>query len=104
MTLGRLASTAAGYLTGKHKASYEPHRDTGDFVTVTNVGKLKLSGRKLQQKVYHDMSGYPGGIHTRSAKALMVTRPEEIIWRAVRLMLPENKYRQARLRRLHLSR
>lgn len=94
----------AGYLIGKHKPSYRPNRDDGDFVTIVNAANLKFTGRKLQQKVYHRMSGYPGGIHTRQASELARRQPTEIIRHSIYYMLPKNRHRAARMRRLTIIR
>ena len=102
--VGRLATLAVGYLTGKIKPSYQPNRDDGDFVTVINSAKLKFTGRKLQQKVYHHMTGYPGGIRTRKASELVGTKPSDIIRHSIYYMLPKNRLRTARMRRLTISR
>jgi large subunit ribosomal protein L13 len=87
--LGRLASQAAVYLRGKHKPIYAPHLDTGDFVIVVNAAKVRLSGRKVEQKRYYRHSGYPGGLHVRDVKHELAARPERVIERAVRGMLPK---------------
>lgn len=100
MPVGRLSSLAVRYLTGKHKPEYQPNIDVGDFVTIINGSKLKFSGRKFATKVYYDMSRYPGGIRERQVRELAATRPGEIYRRAVFAMLPKNKLRVRRLRRL----
>jgi large subunit ribosomal protein L13 len=87
--LGRLASQIAVYLRGKHKPIYAPHLDTGDFVIVVNAAKVRLSGNKMEQKRYYRHSGYPGGLHTREVKHELAVRPERVIERAVRGMLPK---------------
>jgi large subunit ribosomal protein L13 len=89
--LGRLASTVAARLRGKHNPLFTPHVDTGDFVIVVNADKIRLTGKKWVQKLYHRHSGYIGGLKTASAKELMEKRPEELIRRAVKGMLPKNK-------------
>lgn len=104
MPVGRLATLAVGHLTGKMKPSYQPNRDDGDFVTVVNSGQLKFTGRKLQQKVYHRMTGFPGGIRTRKASELVGTKPADIIRHSIYYMLPKNRLRTARMRRLTISR
>jgi large subunit ribosomal protein L13 len=88
--LGRLAAKAATLLMGKHKPEYTPHTDTGDFVVVVNAAKVKLTGRKLEQKTYWRHTGYPGGIRSRSAREVLATRPEWMIREAVRGMLPKS--------------
>jgi large subunit ribosomal protein L13 len=89
--LGRLASTVAARLRGKHNPLFTPHVDTGDFVIVVNADKIRLTGKKWVQKLYHRHSGYIGGLKTASAKELLEKRPEELIRRAVKGMLPKNK-------------
>ena len=90
-TVGRMCSRIAAILRGKHKASYTPHVDTGDYIIVTNCEKVKLSGKKLDQKVYDTFSGYPGGRKEELATDLQKRRPEVIIERAVKGMLPKNR-------------
>lgn len=90
-TLGRLASQIAGILRGKHKPTYTPHVDTGDYVIVINAAKINLTGNKLQDKSYYRHSGYPGGIKVRTAgEILKGKRPEELLKKAVWGMLPHN--------------
>jgi large subunit ribosomal protein L13 len=89
--LGRLASAVAARLRGKHNPLFTPHVDTGDFVIVINADKIRLTGKKWVQKLYQRHSGYIGGLKTASAKELMEKRPEELIRRAVKGMLPKNK-------------
>ena len=103
-TLGRRASNAAKLLMGKHKPSFDPSRDCGDFVTVTHADKIRLTGRKLQQHVYHDMSGYPGGIRTRHISEMLPRNPGEVVRRTVYYMLPKNRLRNARMKRLRITR
>ncbi len=90
-TVGRMCSRIAAILRGKHKASYTPHVDTGDYIIVTNCEKVKLSGNKMDQKVYDTFSGYPGGRKEEVASDLQKRRPEVIIERAVKGMLPKNR-------------
>jgi large subunit ribosomal protein L13 len=87
--LGRLSTQAATYLRGKHKPIYAPHLDAGDFVIVINAAKVRLSGNKMEQKRYYHHSMYPGGLHVREVKHEMAIRPERVIERAVRGMLPK---------------
>jgi large subunit ribosomal protein L13 len=89
--LGRLASRAAVLLTGKHKPDYTPFLPTGDHVVVINAAKVKLTGRKEQDKVYRRYSGYPGGLKEVRAGKLRATRPERIVEEAILGMLPKNK-------------
>jgi large subunit ribosomal protein L13 len=89
--LGRLATRLASVLRGKHKPIYTPHVDTGDFVVVVNAEKVRLTGRKLEQKVYHRHTGWPGGLKTtNAAKLLGGAHPERVLEAAVRGMLPKN--------------
>ena len=89
LVVGRLASLIAMRLRGKHKATFTPHVDCGDNVIVVNAEKVVLTGRKVQQKVYHNHTGYVGGIKERSAKAILEGRfPERIVEKAVERMLP----------------
>src|SRR5580704_16775186 len=86
--LGRLASKAAMLLMGKHKPSYTPFLDTGDHVVVVNAGKVRLTGRKEEQKVYRRHSGYPGGLSEIKARTLRISRPVRIVEEAIQGMLP----------------
>ena len=89
-TLGRLATEIARRLRGKHKPEYTPHVDTGDFVVVVNAEKVRVTGRKQSDKIYHRHTGYPGGIRSISFEHLAARHPERIIEQAVRGMLPRN--------------
>jgi large subunit ribosomal protein L13 len=89
--LGRLATEVANILRGKNKAIFSPHVDTGDFVVVVNAEKVRLTGNKLKGKVYYHHSGYPGGIRAVTAEKLLSSRPEELLKRAVKGMLPKNR-------------
>jgi len=89
--LGRLASTVASRLRGKHNPLFTPHVDTGDWVVVINADKITLSGRKMDQKQYYRHSGYIGGLKTITAKKLMEKKPEDLIRSAVKGMLPKNR-------------
>ncbi len=88
--LGRLATKVASILRGKHKPTFAPHQDVGDYVIVINAEKIKVTGRKAEQKVYFHHSGYPGGAKFVPYKRMMEKHPERIIEHAVRLMLPKN--------------
>jgi large subunit ribosomal protein L13 len=99
--LGRLASHVASLLRGKHRAIYTPHVDTGDFVIVVNAAKVKLTGRKRQQKTYYRHSGYPGGLRSTTAGALLEgPHAERVIEHAVRGMLPKNSLGRQLYRKL----
>ncbi|MDW7712154.1 MAG: 50S ribosomal protein L13 [Deferrisomatales bacterium] len=89
-TLGRLAAQVASVLRGKHKPTYTPHVDAGDFVVVVNADKVHLTGRKMDQKMYYWYTGYPGGIKGRTARQMLERKPEEVFRRAVKGMLPKN--------------
>ena len=98
--LGRAASEIAKVLRGKHKASFTPSVDTGDFVVVLNADKVRLTGNKLTQKTYYRHSGYPGGISSVTAEKLLEKQPEELIKKAVKGMLPKNKLGRQMFRKL----
>jgi large subunit ribosomal protein L13 len=89
--LGRLASTVAAHLRGKHNPSFTPHVDMGDWVVVINADKIKLTGKKLSQKTYYRHSGYIGGLKSITADKLLEKNPEELIRHAVKGMLPKNR-------------
>ena len=99
-TVGRLATQIALILRGKHKSDYTPHLDMGDIVEVSNVDKLKFTGKKLAQKKYYRHSGYPGGLKETVLKDLFKKDPAEVLRRAVRKMLPANRLRKKMLKRL----
>ena len=101
-TLGRLATRIAVLLRGKHRVTFSTHIDTGDPVIVLNASKIKVTGRKLQAKQYVRHSGYPGGMRTESLERLLARRPEEVIRRAVRGMLPQNRLGEQMVRKLHV--
>jgi large subunit ribosomal protein L13 len=98
--LGRLASEVATVLRGKHKPTFTPHVDDGDFVIVVNASKVKLTGRKLEDKVYYHHTGYPGGIKGITAGRLLESKPERVIEHAVRGMLPKGPLGRRMLRKL----
>jgi large subunit ribosomal protein L13 len=101
-TLGRLATQIAEVLRGKGKPAYTPHVDTGDFVIVVNAEKVHVTGQKLDQKLYYKHSGYPGGLHSRTLREQLERRPEEVLRKAVRGMLPKNRLASAQLRKLKI--
>ncbi len=90
-TLGRLATQVAVLLRGKHKPIYSPHMDVGDYVIVINADKIRVTGRKLDQKIYYRHSGYPGGLRQRTLREQLQRFPERVIETAVRGMLPKNR-------------
>ena len=100
LTLGRVATQIADMLRGKRKPEYTPHCDTGDFVVVVNAAKIKVTGSKLNDKLYHRHSGYPGGLRSRTLGEMLERRPEEVIRSAVKGMLPRTSLGRAQLRKL----
>ncbi len=98
--LGRLASQIALRLRGKHKAIYTPHMDTGDFIVVTNVERLRVTGNKAQDKLYHRHSGYPGGVSTTSFEKMQARFPGRALEKAVRGMLPKGPLGYAMLKKM----
>lgn len=98
--LGRLASEVAMVLMGKNKPTYQPNVDAGDFVHVKNVGKVKLTGKKAEKKVYKWYTGYQGGLKTEKVDTVPL---EEVMRRAVKNMLPKNSHQSTRLRRLRIT-
>jgi large subunit ribosomal protein L13 len=99
-TLGRLATQIADVLRGKRKPEYTPHVDTGDFVIVVNAEKIVVTGKKLTDKLYHRHSGYPGGLKTRTLQEQLDRRPEEVIRKAVKGMLPRNRLARRQITKL----
>jgi large subunit ribosomal protein L13 len=99
-TLGRLATQVADALRGKRKAEYTPHVDTGDFVIVVNAARVRVTGNKRADKVYHRHTGYPGGIRSRTLGEMLERRPEEVIRKAVRGMLPKNRLARQQITKL----
>jgi len=99
-TLGRLAAEVASLLRGKHKPTYSPHLDMGDYVVVVNSEKIRVTGRKRQQKMYYRHSMYPGGLKVESLEKLLARHPTRVIERAVRGMLPHNRLGRALYRHL----
>jgi len=98
--LGRLAARVATILQGKHKPTYTPHVDTGDFVVVVNADKIGVTGKKLAQKEYRYFTGYPSGLRSRTLEDLLEKRPEKVIRLAVRRMLPKSKLGDSMFRKL----
>ena len=99
-TLGRLATQIADVLRGKRKPEYTPHCDVGDFVIVVNAEQIAVTGKKREEKLYHRHTGYPGGLRTRTLNDMLERRPEEVIRKAVKGMLPRNRLARAQLRKL----
>ena len=102
--LGRLATQIASRLRGKHKPIFTPHVDTGDFVVVINAEKVRLTGNKLEKKVYYRHSNYPGGLKAETAKDRMESKPEEIMKAAVWGMLPKNRLGRTLIKKLKVYR
>jgi len=100
LTLGRMATEIASRLRGKHKAEYTPHVDTGDYIVVINAEKVKVTGKKNTDKIYYSHTGYPGGIKEISFEKLQAIKPEMIIEKAVKGMLPRNPLGRAMFRKL----
>jgi len=101
--LGRLAAQIAILLRGKHKPDFVPYKDMGDFVVVKNVGKLKITGKKMEQKKYFRHTGYLGGVKEISLKQLFKENPAEVLRKAVFGMLPKNKLRAKMIKRLKIE-
>ena len=99
-TLGRLASEIAHRLRGKHKAEYTPHVDTGDYIVVVNAEKIRVTGAKTTDKMYHHHTGYPGGLKSISFEKLIDKAPERVIQGAVKGMLPRNPLGRAMFKKL----
>lgn len=102
--LGRVASKAATILRGKHKAIYTPHVDCGDYVIIINAEKVNLTGNKLDQKMYYNHSGYPGGLRERNAREMIENYPEEMMERAIKGMLPKGRLGRAMAKKLFVYR
>nr|WP_221893463.1 50S ribosomal protein L13 [Cetobacterium sp. 2A] len=100
--LGRLAAEIAKRLMGKDKVSYTPHIDGGDFVIVTNIEKVAVTGKKLTDKIYYNHSGFPGGLRERRLEEILAKNPKEALMLAVKRMLPKNKLGSEQLTRLRI--
>ena len=100
--LGRIASRIAILLMGKHKPQYTPHIDCGDFVVVVNADKFRVTGKKMSDKIYYSHSFYPGGLKQTTLKEMLKKHPERVIYHAVNGMLPKNRLRSRRMRRLKI--
>ena len=100
VNLGRLATKVAHVLRGKHKPTYTPHVDCGDFVIVVNASKINLTGNKLDDKIYYNHSGYTGGLRERTAREMKEKYPVEMIERAVKGMLPKGRLGRAMYKKL----
>ena len=101
-TLGRLASGVASVLRGKNKPQFTPHVDTGDYVIVVNADKIKVTGKKLEQKIYYNHSDYVGGMKETTLKEMMAKKPEKVIELAVKGMLPKGPLGRQMIKKLHV--
>ncbi len=99
-TLGRLATEVARRLRGKHKPEYTPHVDTGDYIVIVNAEKVAVTGRKAQDKIYYSHTGYPGGLREVNFETLIAKKPEMVIQKAVKGMLPRGPLGRAMFRKL----
>ena len=102
MVLGRLASQVASMLRGKHKPIYTPHVDTGDYIIIVNAEKIRLTGNKLDAKIYYHHTGYPGGLKSATAREMLDRKPEFVVKDAIRGMLPKGPLGYAMLKKLHV--
>ena len=101
-TLGRLASEVAKILRGKNKPVFTPHEDTGDYVIITNAEHIKVTGKKLDQKVYYHHSDYVGGMKEQTLKEKLAKKPEDVIYLAVKGMLPKGPLGRSMIKKLHV--
>ena len=101
-TLGRLATEIATVLRGKNKPEYTPHVDTGDYVIVVNADKVKVTGKKLQQKIYYNHSDYVGGMRETTLAEMLAKKPEKVVELAVKGMLPKGPLGRAMIKKLHV--
>ena len=102
LPLGRVASKAAVILRGKHKTTYTPHVDCGDYVIIVNAEKVALTGSKLDDKMYYRHSGYPGGLKSRTAKRMLELQPQKVLEKSIRGMLPKNRLGDDMYRKLYV--
>ena len=101
-TLGRLASEIASSLRGKNKPTFTPHIDTGDYVVVVNADKIKVTGKKMNQKVYYNYTGYVGGLKETTLKEKLAKKPEDVLYLAVKGMLPKGPLGRQMIKKLHV--
>ena len=101
-TLGRLASGVASVLRGKNKPQFTPHVDTGDYVIIVNADKIKVTGKKLEQKIYYNHSDYVGGMRETTLKEMLAKKPERVIELAVKGMLPKGPLGRSMIKKLHV--
>ena len=102
LVLGRLSTEVAVLLRGKHKPTFTPHVDCGDYVVIVNAEKVALTGKKLDQKCYYRHSGYPGGLKTRTAKRMLELQPQKVLEASIRGMLPKGKLGDDMYRKLYV--
>ena len=102
LVLGRLSTEVAVLLRGKHKPTYTPHVDCGDYVFIVNAEKIALTGNKLNDKLYYRHSGYPGGLKTRTAKKMLELQPQKVVAASIRGMLPHNRLGDDMYRNLYV--
>ena len=102
MIVGRLATSIASVLRGKHKPSFTPHADTGDYVIVLNADKVRFTGNKLEAKTYLRYTGYTGGLRSRTAQEMFDKKPLDVMEKAVRGMIPKTKLGRAQIKKLFL--
>lgn len=100
LVLGRLSSEVAAILRGKHKPTFTPHVDCGDYVIIVNAEKVALTGSKLDDKMYYRHSGYPGGLKSRNAKTMLEIQPQKVLEKSIRGMLPKNSLGEDMYRKL----
>ena len=102
LTLGRLSTEVATLLRGKHKPTFTPHVDCGDYVIIVNAEKVALTGSKLDDKMYYRHSGYPGGLKSRTAKRMLELQPQKVLEKSIRGMLPKNRLGDDMYRKLYV--
>lgn len=102
LVVGRLATQVAMMLRGKHKPTYTPHVDTGDYIIVVNTDKMVFTGKKLDQKIFYHHTGYPGGLKEATARRMMQTKSDEVLYHAVRGMLPKGPLGNKMIKKLHI--
>ena len=100
LVLGRLSTEVATLLRGKHKPTFTPHVDCGDYVVIVNAEKVALTGSKLDDKIYYHHSGYPGGLKSRTAKRMLELQPQKVLEKSIRGMLPKNRLGEAMYKKL----
>ena len=102
LILGRMSTEVSKIITGKNKPTYTPHEDNGDFVIIINAEKVKLTGNKLNNKLYYNHSGYPGGMRVRNAKTMINDYPTEMVYRSIWGMVPHNRLGRKQIKKLFI--